>query len=107
VRGQAEQRDRLTMMLDSLLHHRTDDFGKYSDAHVALLHRRSSINDLKDGHQPMLNENGSIRFAPSIADVSSTRFITGISQNMPSGMRMVFATPKDSSRFMKTGSGAN
>jgi hypothetical protein len=77
------------------MHRYLDDLRKDTDAYVAPWHLHSSIIDIERGTRPRLNEYRSIRFAPSIANVSSTRFITGISQNMPSGMRMVFATPRD------------
>lgn len=47
-------------MLSMLRHRGPDDFGMYSDGRAALGHARLSIIDLKGGHQPMSNEDGSI-----------------------------------------------
>jgi len=45
-------------MTCAIRHRGPDDFGYYTDAHVALGHRRLSIIDLAAGHQPMSNEDG-------------------------------------------------
>jgi asparagine synthase (glutamine-hydrolysing) len=47
-------------MLDSIRHRGPDDEGIYSSGNVALGHRRLSIIDLKTGHQPLANEDGSV-----------------------------------------------
>ncbi|HTV54645.1 MAG TPA: asparagine synthase (glutamine-hydrolyzing), partial [Terriglobia bacterium] len=47
-------------MLDSIRHRGPDDEGIYSAPQVALGHRRLSIIDLKSGHQPLSNEDGTI-----------------------------------------------
>ncbi len=43
-----------------LAHRGPDDAGVYRSRDVALAHRRLSIIDLKDGHQPMLSADGQI-----------------------------------------------
>ena len=48
----------LERMVSTIRHRGPDDFGYYSDSHVALGHRRLSIIDLSTGHQPMTNEDG-------------------------------------------------
>lgn len=50
----------ITKMTTSLAHRGPDDNGYYIDDQVALGHRRLSIIDLKTGHQPMFNEDGSV-----------------------------------------------
>jgi asparagine synthase (glutamine-hydrolysing) len=50
-------------MLDTIRHRGPDDEGIYTDGHVALGHRRLSIIDLRSGHQPLSNEDGSIWIA--------------------------------------------
>ncbi len=47
-------------MADSIRHRGPDDDGYYCDLGVGLGHRRLSIIDLKGGHQPLSNEDGSI-----------------------------------------------
>ena len=44
---------------DTLSHRGPDGSGYYSDAHIALGHRRLSIIDLSGGAQPIFNEDGS------------------------------------------------
>ena len=44
----------------NLVHRGPDDSGVFSDGHVGLGHRRLSIIDLRTGHQPMSNEDGTI-----------------------------------------------
>jgi asparagine synthase (glutamine-hydrolysing) len=59
-------RDEILRMRDSLTHRGPDDAGHWLHAggHVGLGHRRLSIIDLSPlGHQPMANEDGSIRLA--------------------------------------------
>jgi asparagine synthase (glutamine-hydrolysing) len=50
----------LTSMLDTLAPRGPDDKGAYLKDGIALGHRRLSIIDLKTGHQPMLNDDGSV-----------------------------------------------
>lgn len=53
---------RLAGMRDMLHHRGPDDEGLYVDGPVGLGHRRLSIIDLSEtGHQPMSNEDGSVR----------------------------------------------
>src|SRR5215472_18797648 len=47
-------------MLESIRHRGPDDEGIYSADNVALGHRRLSIIDLKTGHQPLANEDGTV-----------------------------------------------
>lgn len=47
-------------MADSMVHRGPDDEGFFLDGPVGLGHRRLSIIDVKSGHQPMFNEDGSI-----------------------------------------------
>jgi asparagine synthase (glutamine-hydrolysing) len=53
-------RARLERMGRALAHRGPDDEGFYLSGHVGLAHRRLSIVDLKDGHQPISNEDGSL-----------------------------------------------
>ena len=50
----------LERMRDVLTHRGPDDAGIFIDARVGLGHRRLSIVDVKAGHQPMTNEDGSV-----------------------------------------------
>lgn len=50
----------LRRMNQTLVHRGPDEEGIYLSEHVALAHRRLSIIDLKGGHQPMSNEDGSL-----------------------------------------------
>lgn len=52
---------RVKRMADSIAHRGPDDEGFWSDENAALGFRRLSIVDLTSGHQPMANEDGSIR----------------------------------------------
>lgn len=52
--------DILRRMRDCLIHRGPDDSGSYIDGRVGLGHRRLSIVDVKAGHQPMANEDGSL-----------------------------------------------
>ncbi|HKQ77341.1 MAG TPA: asparagine synthase (glutamine-hydrolyzing), partial [Blastocatellia bacterium] len=52
---------RLVAMRDSLTHRGPDDAGILIDGSVGLGHRRLSIVDLGRGHQPMANEDYSVR----------------------------------------------
>jgi len=58
----AELRRVTTKMIDAISHRGPDDSGCFIDGDdkVALGHRRLSIIDLKTGHQPMFNEDGTI-----------------------------------------------
>src|SRR2546427_3129527 len=53
--------DALREMCRIMAHRGPDDEGFYFDAHVGIGMRRLSIVDLATGHQPISNENGSIR----------------------------------------------
>ena len=48
-------------MCDAMVHRGPDDAGYYVDERIGLGMRRLSIIDLKTGHQPVQNEDGSIR----------------------------------------------
>lgn len=50
----------LARMTDVIRHRGPDASGYYSDPFAALGHRRLSIIDVRDGHQPMSNEDGSL-----------------------------------------------
>jgi len=50
----------LVRMTDSIRHRGPDDCGYYRDPFASLGHRRLSIIDVRDGHQPMSNEDGSL-----------------------------------------------
>jgi asparagine synthase (glutamine-hydrolysing) len=56
-----EERARLPMMRDVLVHRGPDEAGFFADDHAGLVHRRLSIIDLAQGQQPLANENGTIR----------------------------------------------
>ena len=47
-------------MLDTIRHRGPDDEGVYHSSQVGMGHRRLSIIDLKSGHQPLSNEDGSV-----------------------------------------------
>lgn len=47
-------------MLDLIRHRGPDDEGIYCSRQIALGHRRLSIIDLRSGHQPLSNEDGSV-----------------------------------------------
>jgi asparagine synthase (glutamine-hydrolysing) len=49
----------LKRMTDVIAHRGPDDWGYYHDHHAHLGHRRLSIVDVADGHQPMANETRS------------------------------------------------
>jgi asparagine synthase (glutamine-hydrolysing) len=51
----------LVRMRDCLLHRGPDDSGVFIDGNVGLGHRRLSIVDVAAGHQPMTNEDGTLR----------------------------------------------
>src|SRR5580704_16702575 len=47
-------------MADTIRHRGPDDEGYYTAGQIALGFRRLSIIDLKSGHQPLSNEDGSV-----------------------------------------------
>ena len=56
-----EPSDRLLYHMTDLMWHRgPDDVGIYTEEGIGLGFRRLSIIDLKEGHQPLSNEDGSI-----------------------------------------------
>lgn len=57
----ALHRQTLERMNDSIVRRGPDDGGTYSERHVGLAMRRLSIIDLSGGHQPIENEDGSVR----------------------------------------------
>ncbi|MFW6123669.1 MAG: asparagine synthase (glutamine-hydrolyzing) [Acidobacteriota bacterium] len=50
----------ISSMCQTLVHRGPDDQGMHTEAHVCLGVRRLSIIDLKTGHQPLSNEDGSV-----------------------------------------------
>lgn len=52
--------DLLARMRDTITHRGPDDAGIFVEGTVGLAHRRLSIVDLGNGHQPMSNEDGSV-----------------------------------------------
>lgn len=48
----------LSQMMKAIAHRGPDDNGQHIDDHIALGHQRLSIIDLKTGHQPMSNTQG-------------------------------------------------
>ncbi len=56
-----DDRERAIAMRDVIAHRGPDDAGLFVDGHAALAHRRLSIVDLAAGHQPLANEDESIR----------------------------------------------
>lgn len=54
------ENDELKRMTDSIIHRGPDDEGYYITGNVGLGFRRLSIIDLKTGHQPLSNSDGSI-----------------------------------------------
>ncbi|QDV32244.1 asparagine synthase (glutamine-hydrolyzing) [Tautonia plasticadhaerens] len=59
--GSGPTAGQLDAMIARLEHRGPDDLGSYRDHHAALGFRRLSILDLPGGHQPMGNEDGSVR----------------------------------------------
>ncbi len=59
-RAEAEKQPILKRMTDAIAHRGPDGEGFYTDAQVALGHRRLSILDIEGGKQPMFNEDGSV-----------------------------------------------
>ena len=47
-------------MRDTMIHRGPDDAGVFISGQAGLAHRRLSIVDLKDGHQPLANEDNTI-----------------------------------------------
>ncbi|HEX6465287.1 MAG TPA: asparagine synthase (glutamine-hydrolyzing), partial [Vicinamibacterales bacterium] len=56
----AEERARLPLMRDVLMHRGPDEAGLYCDEFAGLAHRRLSIVDLAQGHQPLANEDATV-----------------------------------------------
>lgn len=48
----------LKAMADTIIHRGPDEEGYFTDDHCGIAHRRLSIIDLANGHQPMLSEDG-------------------------------------------------
>jgi asparagine synthase (glutamine-hydrolysing) len=61
INPQGVAREEIQTMTDTLSHRGPDDQGMYLSGMVGLGHRRLSIIDLSRGHQPMSNEDGSLR----------------------------------------------
>jgi asparagine synthase (glutamine-hydrolysing) len=59
--GRRVERGALERMRDVLTHRGPDDAGLFIDGAVGLGHRRLSIVDVASGHQPMTNEDGTLR----------------------------------------------
>lgn len=51
----------IARMADTIVHRGPDDAGFYQDGHIILGMRRLSIIDLKGGHQPIANEDETLR----------------------------------------------
>jgi asparagine synthase (glutamine-hydrolysing) len=59
--GRAADERTVALMRDVLTHRGPDDAGLYVSGAIGLGHRRLSIVDVAAGHQPMTNEDGSLR----------------------------------------------
>jgi len=59
--GRTVDRAALERMRDVITHRGPDDEGVFIDGPIGLGHRRLSIVDVAAGHQPMTNEDGSLR----------------------------------------------
>jgi len=59
--GRHVAKDVLERMRDVMTHRGPDDAGVFIDNNIGLGHRRLSIVDVAAGHQPMTNEDGSLR----------------------------------------------
>ena len=53
----------LKAMADKIRHRGPDDEGFFVDEHCAIAHRRLSIIDLANGHQPMISQDGKLVLA--------------------------------------------
>ncbi len=58
--GRRLERAVLERMRDVITHRGPDDQGSFVDGRIGLGHRRLSIVDVKAGHQPMTNEDGTL-----------------------------------------------
>src|SRR6266487_5940227 len=58
--GRRLERAVLERMRDVITHRGPDDQGSFIDGRIGLGHRRLSIVDVKAGHQPMTNEDGTL-----------------------------------------------
>lgn len=58
--GEVPARETLKRMTDAIIHRGPDDFGFWTAPGIGLGFRRLSIIDLKEGHQPLSNENDSV-----------------------------------------------
>lgn len=61
--GRPVARDELERMVAVQRHRGPDGWGLYRGPHIALAHARLSIVGLADGHQPLANEDGSLRLS--------------------------------------------
>jgi asparagine synthase (glutamine-hydrolysing) len=59
--GRPAEAEAVERMMAVLAHRGPDDRGTFFDGPVGLGHRRLSVIDVAAGHQPMLNETGSVR----------------------------------------------
>ena len=59
--GRSVDEQCLIRMRDVLKHRGPDDAGVFIEGPIGLAHRRLSIVDVKSGHQPMSNEDGSVK----------------------------------------------
>src|SRR5699024_7930614 len=58
ISSSAPDPDALRAMGDAIRHRGPDEQGHYVDEHCAIAHRRLSIIDLANGHQPMSSPDG-------------------------------------------------
>lgn len=58
--GREPSPDKLHRMGEALLHRGPDEAGHFLETGLGLVHRRLSIVGLKDGRQPLFNEDGSV-----------------------------------------------
>ena len=59
-RDEAVRAEALEAMNREIVHRGPDDVGTYFDGHVGIAMRRLSIVDVKAGHQPLSNEDGTV-----------------------------------------------
>ena len=59
-RDEAVRAEALEAMNREIVHRGPDDAGTYFDGHVGIAMRRLSIVDVKAGHQPLSNEDGTV-----------------------------------------------